>query len=152
MRPNWQEELKAKFDRKDLEWRVGQAGVKNGKPWAVILAYVDARAIMDRLDEVVGPENWTDSYDVLPGGMMCTLAIKTPENGWVHKTDGSPETAVESFKGGFSKALVRTAVKWGIGRYLYDIPTQFADFVEKKGKNSVRAKIDNNIYWWNPPT
>jgi hypothetical protein len=40
---------------------------------------------------------------------------------WVRKSDGAGETQVEGEKGAISDALKRAAVKWGIGRYLYDL-------------------------------
>lgn len=144
------QDLKNKFEGNQLEWRVQQAGVKNNKPWALIICYVDARAVMDRLDEVCGPNNWKDSYEHLPNGVKCTISIKIGDE-WVPKEDGSPETDIESFKGGFSKALVRCAVKWGVGRYLYDLPTTFANFVDKRGPNTTAAKIEGKFYHWLAP-
>lgn len=75
---------------------------------------------MDRLDEVCEPQNWKDSYRDDHGTTMCTLSIKIGDE-WVSKEDGSGDTDVEAEKGAVSKALVRAAVKWGIGRYLYDV-------------------------------
>ena len=39
------------------KWRTGPNGTQ--------LAYIDARDVMDLLDEVVGPENWQDSYELV---------------------------------------------------------------------------------------
>jgi hypothetical protein len=144
--------LAEKFHEKDIKWRVKDSGIskKNGKPWAQVLAYVDARAIMDRLDKVVGPDNWRTQFHHLEGGVMCDLSIKI--NGeWITKQDGSPDTKVEAFKGGISKALVRAAVHWGIGRYLYDLETNFADFVDDRSSETYSSKIDNEYYNWLPP-
>lgn len=46
------------FAPDELEWRIQQSGIKNGKPWAKCLVYVTARAIFNRLDLCVGAENW----------------------------------------------------------------------------------------------
>src|SRR5687767_12191537 len=71
------EKLKAKFDPSDLEWRIGQAGESNGKVWATALAYLTSRAVMDRLDEACGPENWRNEYTAGPsGGVLCGISIK----------------------------------------------------------------------------
>lgn len=147
--------LQEPFLDKDLDWRVQQSGLAGNNPWALVLCYVDARAIMNRLDEVVGPENWMDSYEHIDGGVKCKISI-CYEGNWITKEDGSPETKVEAFKGGFSKAFVRCAVKWGIGRYLYDLPTTFAKFVTpeyaKKNKANVKKdKINGKFYYWEPP-
>src|ERR1700732_3076772 len=58
---------------------------------ALALAYVDARAIQDRLDEVLGVEGWADDYECLPdGSVVCRLRLRLGEE-WVTKVDvGSP--------------------------------------------------------------
>ena len=110
------------FSSSDLEWRV-QRALSNGK--GILIPYITARAIMDRLDEVVGKENWQDSYkdievDGKPG-CVCTLSIRCSDGHWVSKEDAAGATQVEAIKGSRSSALRRTAVKWGIGRYLYSM-------------------------------
>jgi hypothetical protein len=145
--------LADKFHEKDLDWRAQRTGLtKDGSPWAIVVPYVDARAIMDRLDAVVGPGNWQDEYEPSGKGFICSLGIKI-DGEWVWKQDGSDETDIEPFKGGLSKALVRAAVKWGIGRYLYDMKEEFADFaqVDKKTKGAKGAKIKEETYYWLPP-
>ena len=118
-----------------------------GLPWGVVLAYVTNRAIMDRLDEVVGPENWTNDFTQSPnGGVLCTLGVRI-EDGWVYKTDGADNTEIERVKGGLSNAMKRAGVQWGIGRYLYKLPRTFAIF----GETGNKVKIDTEWYRWNPP-
>lgn len=145
--------LSEPFEDKDLDWRVQQGGItKAGKPWATILCYVDARAVMDRLDSALGPHNWQDEYYHKAGGVECRLHYRIAGE-WLYKTDGSPETAVEAFKGGYSKALVRTAVKLGIGRYLYNLGTNFAIFGDKKpGSKMYKDKETGKVFWWMPPS
>ena len=142
--------LAAPFTADEVEWRIARSGSKNGKPWASVLVYVTARAIMDRLDQVVGPDQWWDEYRMEEHGILCGISIRTPE-GVVTKWDGSPETQVESFKGGLSKAFVRCAVKWSIGRYLYNFPDSFATFVDRGVKGASYVKIDGQPYHWTPP-
>ena len=50
------EELARPFAPEDLEWRI-QVTSKD-KTSGLAIPYVTNRAIQDRLDEVVGPENW----------------------------------------------------------------------------------------------
>lgn len=89
--------------------------------------YLTARHVMNRLDKVVGPENWRDEYEFLPGGrVMCTLYLRV--NGeWIGKADMGTETDVEPEKGAVSDAFKRAAVRWGIGRELYNDGTAFDD-------------------------
>src|SRR5688572_22993021 len=97
--------LFAPFGPDELEWRVGRSGVKNGKPWATLLAYIDARAARARLNTVLGPENWTVSYGTGPGnGVIATLSLRI--NGeWVAKQDGADPSDIEPVKGALSGAF-----------------------------------------------
>lgn len=83
-----------------------------------MLDYVTARFVMDRLDAVVGPENWQSKFWMEGEKVACSIGVKV--NGeWVWKSDGSGETDVEPEKGSFSGALKRAAISWGIARDLY---------------------------------
>jgi hypothetical protein len=146
--------LRDPFAAEDIEWRVQQAGEKNGRPWARVLAYVTNRAIMERLDEVAGPENWQNVFKEGPaGGVVCGLSLRvTRADGtadWVTKWDGAENTDVEPVKGGLSNAMKRAAVQWGIGRYLYDLEEGWAR-VHDGGKHSAKAK-DGSWFKWDPP-
>src|SRR5690606_31105854 len=103
---------------------------------ALALAYVDARVIQDRLDEVLGVTGWQDEYECLPdGSVVCKLHLRLGSE-WITKMDvgGQSEQPDEGDrrKAAFSDALKRTAVKFGIGRYLYRLPEQWADYDPQK--------------------
>ena len=101
-----------------MHWRA-QTLTRN-KDKALALAYLDARDVMDRLDDVLSPAGWQDDYvETVKGRVICRIGIILPDVGWVWKSDGAGDTAVEGEKGGISDAFKRAAVKWGIGRYLY---------------------------------
>lgn len=154
--------LAAPFPEFDIEWRVGQSGVSaQGRPWAKVLAYVDARAVMDRLDDVLGLAAWSDDYVLIYEaqkiiGVSCTLTARIGE-ATIQKCDASPVTDIEPLKGGYSKALVRTAVKYGIGRYLYALETTWAECVsdapaEREGWHYARDAKTQTKFWWKRPT
>ncbi len=99
---------------------------------AMAVAYVDCRMVQDRLDEVLGVENWQDEYTLLPdGSVVCKLQLKIGDH-WISKMDvGSPSEQPDGgdrLKAAFSDSLKRAAVKYGIARYLYRLPMQWADF------------------------
>jgi hypothetical protein len=103
---------------------------------AMAIAYVDARVIQDRLDDVLGVAGWQDEYDCLPdGGVVCRLRLRLGDE-WITKMDvgGQSEQPDEGDrrKAAFSDALKRAAVKFGIGRYLYRLPSQWVDYDPKK--------------------
>jgi hypothetical protein len=145
--------LADKFPADAIEWRIGRAGEKNGKVWATALPYITSRAIQARLDEVCGPENWKNEFKPGPlGGVMCGIAIRV--NGeWIQKWDGADNTDVESVKGGFSDAMKRSAVHWGVGRYLYDLTETWAT-IDPKGEHVGVCKDESGKqvrFRWNPP-
>jgi hypothetical protein len=116
--------LSAPFDPAAIHWRA-QTVTKDGAK-ALALAYLDARDVMERLDEVCGPAGWSTYNEETPRGrVLCKLSILV-EGEWVTKTDGAGDTAVEGEKGGISDALKRAAVQWGVGRYLYDLNSVWA--------------------------
>lgn len=137
------------FAALDIEWRIQSSGEKNGQIWARCLAYVTNRAIMNRLDDVVGAANWKNEYARAPeGGIMCGLSIKI-DGEWVTKWDGAENTDIEAVKGGLSGAMKRAAVQWGIGRYLYDLEEGFAQ-IRDNGMYRGKTK-DNKSFKWDPP-
>lgn len=143
--------LAAPFSKDELDWRIMSAGHKrNGEPWAIAVPYLDSRSIQQRLDEVVGPENWQTKYTQVGRGYICDLSLRV-EGEWITKQDGSEETDHEPFKGAISRALVRAAVHWGIGRYLYKMPKTFVQFVDLGTPGSTRVEIEGQEYYYMLP-
>jgi len=129
------EALAAPFDLDDIKFK--PQVVKNNR--AMAIAYVDARAIQDRLDAVLGVEGWQDEYTPLPdGSVICRLSVRLGEVGdkWITKMDvGSRSDRPDGgnkLKAAFSDALKRAAVKFGIGRYLYRVQAIWCDYDPQK--------------------
>jgi len=140
------------FPAEDIEWKVQTCRKRDdGSIWAIVVPYVQNRAIMERLDEVFGPLGWRNEFRAGPsGGVVCIISIHRPESGeWVAKEDGAENTDIEPVKGGLSGAMKRAAVQWGIGRYLYKLDAAFAD-VHKGGAYRGRTK-DKEAFRWDPP-
>lgn len=116
------------FNPKRISWRVGSTNKEKNK--GIALAYIDARDVMVRLDEVFGIDGWSDSYqETTSGRLICTLSVFL--NGqWIDKSDGAGDTQVEGEKGAISDAFKRAAVKFGIGRYLYELPNVWVEIDE----------------------
>ncbi|QEL17165.1 Rad52/Rad22 family DNA repair protein [Limnoglobus roseus] len=122
------EALSAPFDHKEVKFK--PQVVKGNR--AMALAYIDARMIEDRLDDVLGVAGWQDEYETLAdGSVVCRLRLKI-DGEWVTKMDvGSPSEQPDGgdrMKAAFSDALKRAAVKFGIGRYLYRLPVTWAEY------------------------
>ena len=153
--------LKDFFLPHEIEWRIARAGETNGKIWAKAVAYVDNRAIMNRLDQVCGLGNWCNKFAPGPsGGVICGIGLYfkgDTESCWVYRWDGAENPKTEPVKGGLSNAMKRAAVQWGIGRYLYDLPETFVktgDYNEYQNKGSFTIKGTKNkkhYSWQTPP-
>lgn len=144
--------LREPFPAEDIEWRIAQKGKTNdGKPWAKVLAYVTNRAIMQRLDDVCGPENWRNEFQHIQGAFLCGLSVKVSGE-WITKWDGAQESQIEATKGGISGAMKRAAVQWGIGRYLYNLEEGWA-VISANGKTYVPEDKKNGVpaFKWSPP-
>ena len=104
------------------------------------LAYIDARSVMRRLDAVVGPANWSFDFDVLsPEGKMVKGKLTVLG---VTKCDaGEGASEDEVLKSAVSDALKRCAVHFGIGRYLYYLPSVWAPYDQRKRQFSETPRI-----------
>lgn len=139
------DKLKAPFPPEAVSWRA-QSLTKDGSK-AMALCYIDARDVMGRLDDVCGPDGWQDRYtETAKGRLICTIEILCGDQ-WISKSDGAGDTDVEGEKGAISDAFKRCAVKWGVGRYLYDAKTPWAECesYERNGKLVWKAWTANGL-------
>lgn len=131
------------FAPEDLEWRLQH--VNADKPFGLAVPYVTNRAIQNRLDDVVGPDNWYNDYKPWHSSgkkesQLCGLSIYFEEKQqWITKWDGAEDSDIEAIKGGLSDSMKRAAVQWGIGRILYEMDAVLVD-VEQRGKTWIIAK------------
>ena len=175
--------LQAPFDQSDVKYRI--QSVYNNQ--ALVLAFVDARALAERLDCVLGPENWYDDYTewqmpkvemdpaipVIAGldyngnqnakaaagiiegyyskAVKCSLSISLDGKRFITKQDGAENTDIEHTKGGFSQAFRRSGAKWGIGRYLYNLPDLWIPISTDKSFGTERIYYKQTNYYFNKP-
>lgn len=142
---NIENELKKPFPEPSIHWRIGstnkraearKTGDNNAKATKGLpLAYIDARDVMDRLDFIFGVDGWQDKYfETQSGRVICELTCDFNDGGsLVTKSDGAGNTGTEGEKGAISDALKRAAVKFGIGRYLYGLKSEWVD-LDQYGK------------------
>lgn len=108
--------LAAPFDAKDLKTRPGRAGMT--------FTYADARAVAQRLDDVLGLTGWqfeVDVADLARGVVKGSLAIVVEGKTVIHEDFGYPNSTSddEPLKSAASDALRRCAAQIGVGRSLY---------------------------------
>ncbi len=111
--------LERPFPVNKIHWRCG--ATNKVKTSGIALAYIDARDVMKRLDDVMGFD-WQSRYTLADNGLLIgEIGLKINDE-WIWRANGAGDTQVEAEKGKASDAFKRAAVMWGIGRYLYNIP------------------------------
>ena len=90
------DQLKAEFPRNAVSWRA--QSMKQDGTAALALAYIDARDVMNRLDEVCGAGGWQDRYEVHGAKTICYLSVRI-DGEWITKADGAGDADVEAEKG-----------------------------------------------------
>lgn len=95
--------------------------------------YLDARTVMDILDDAVGPMNWDRKHEMLGNKVYCAIGINVNYESvdrpriMVWKSDVGTKTPIEKEKGESSDSFKRAAVSWGIARALYSAPDMILD-------------------------
>lgn len=123
--------LKRPFPERLISWRVG--ATNNDKSQGIALAYIDARDVMQRLDEVLGLD-WQCKYSHANDKTICELSIKVDDT-WITRAGGAGDTHVEAEKGAISDAFKRAAVLFGIGQYLYHLPASWVPIKNRQITN-----------------
>jgi hypothetical protein len=110
--------LEAPFQ--EIQWKIQTMSKDSTK--GMVVGYIDARDVAARLDSV--GVTWSDSYTVLQMASTWVVECRLTVDG-ITRTDVGTGDGEESAKSAYSDAFKRAAVKFGIGRYLYDLPTSW---------------------------
>ena len=113
-----------KLTKDDIEVRVKRVTPANGKVYATLVLYKNARIDMNILDKVFGTFGWMRRHDILEGRLFCTVSVWSKSRQmWIHKQDvGFSENDIQSQKTEASDSFKRACVNLGIGRELYTAP------------------------------
>lgn len=142
--------LRAPFPEDRIEWRIQSCGDKtDGTVWARVLAYIDNRSAMERLDEVFGLD-WShrEEFHNIGTSAVCVVTITTAGR----TVTGSCEVElnkgddIDPFKSAASGAMKRAVVNLGVGRYLYDLPEAWA-VIGDRGKHQGKTKQGTRFRW-----
>lgn len=130
------ESLKKPFKPNEVQWRVSVT-TKTTPMKGLAVPYLDSRAIQNRLDSVIGRENWQNEFTTCAMGkdnaFISTISIFcSKRNEWISKSNGAGSTNIEPVKGGLSDAFKRAASMWDIGRYLYEFNGVWVELDERK--------------------
>lgn len=126
----WQaisQQLKAPFAPAEVDFRVQGKATEQGR--GQIVAYIDARAVQDRLDSVVGTEGWSFTWEpvAVVNGVVKVAKGSLRLLDLPPKEDVGDSGDIEPNKSAVSDALKRAAVQWGVGRYLYERKAVWVD-------------------------
>ena len=147
--PTLLEKLAQPFPASAIYWRAGS--VSRDKQRAQALPYAEPRVYEDRLNQVC-PDLWSVSFR--PWGesrIICDLTIgELTRSSTGEENEGfAPGTAAEA------QAFKRACVKFGLGRYLYDVPIQWVGYDEKSRRLTEtptlpkhflpRAQVNNEV-------
>jgi Rad52/22 family double-strand break repair protein len=135
------ERLKEPFHPSRITWKPGS--IRKDKTSAMALAYADLRAYQDRLDEICGMD-WAVTYTPWGDKLICHVTI----NGVTRSSTGEPTTEAErnEIDGTVAEAqaMKRACAQWGLGRYLYEMPTMWVDWDGSNGRFTEQAKAKLN--------
>ena len=129
---NWTDlltQLSQPFPASAIYWRAGS--VSRDKTRAQALPYAEPRVYEDRLNAVC-PDSWSVSFR--PWGetrIICDLSIQgstRSSTGEFATGDFAPGTSAEA------QAFKRACVKFGLGRYLYDVQVHWVGYDERTRK------------------
>lgn len=138
-----------------IHWRPQRMTVskKNNKTYGIMMAYIDVRDVINRLNEVVGVGGWnytweqvhvgTTSYvepavdtnwkkipeknitkqNYVVKGKLTVLGITKEDVGYPNSDDDK-----NPFKSAVSDSLKRCGVHFGIGKFLYDLENKIVEY------------------------
>jgi len=145
------QQLERPFEPATITWKPGS--IRKDGTAALALAYGDLRAYMERLDEVCDM-GWSVSYTPWGDRIICNLTI----DGITRSSTGEPDK--ESERGEIAgtvaeaQAFKRACAMFGVGRYLYKLPSIWADWDANRkefasaGRQKLAAMLDRHYKEW----
>lgn len=141
MADNTLQQLKRPFHPSMISWKPG--AMTKDKTKCLAMAYGDLRAYQNRLDEIFGL-NWSVSYTPWADRIICHLTI----NGITRSSTGEPDSDSDRNENGGSVAeamsFKRACAMFGLGRYLYELPSVWVEFDAAKSSMTDAAKAQLN--------
>jgi hypothetical protein len=116
-------------------WQVYEQHVQDPVRGPFHMHYTSSHDVRNRLDEVLGPQNWRAHYQSDPQGVRCILQIRAnlllssisvmncpgADEGWLEKTGTIAYNSKNPYmtESTDKEAFKHAALEWGIGRELY---------------------------------
>lgn len=144
MNENLLAELRKPFHPAHVTWK--PETVRKDQTAALALAYADLRAYQNRLDEVAGLD-WSVTYTPWGERIVCHLTI----NGVTRSSSGEPDSQAERSEiagtAAEAQAFKRACAMFGLGRYLYNLPSVWVEYDQntKQFTDKAKAKLESII-------
>lgn len=121
----WLSDLRRPFAPAAMRFKLQAGGGTQADPKpGIVVAYIDARLVIERLNHVVGCD-WTDKYRWEGNSLVCALTVHDTTRIDVGEPGSGPQGS--SPKSLYSDALKRAGVKFGVGVSVYAIPKLFTE-------------------------
>jgi hypothetical protein len=118
------QQLRAPFTVEAIKFKLQTGGGTAQQPTkALMVPYIDARLVIERLNHVVGYD-WSAEYTPVDGALECALTVRGTTRRDVGLAEGR---AAGGRKAWYSDALKRAAVHFGIGVSVYALPKMRLD-------------------------
>ena len=142
--------LSAPVPPSTISWRQdGRPVLREGKPFARFVAYIEANTVRERLDAVV-PGEWDLTLDLLPAvasaaedgdGAVCSFKARLQVMGVIREDVGTGR----DYKQAATDAFKRAAVRFGIGHELYAYETNWVQ-VDGDGRAAKPVEDPQSAY------
>lgn len=130
-------ELAKPFHPASVTWKPGAVAKGGGK--ALALAYADLRAYQNRLDEVAGAD-WSVRYVPWGDRIICELTICGVTRTSTGEADSQSERSEIAGTAAEAQAFKRACAMFGLGRYLYNLPSTWAEYDSERKQFTEPAK------------
>ena len=131
------QELKKPFHPSHTTWKPGSVNKEGSK--ALALAYADLRAYQNRLDEVCGMD-WSVTYTPWGDRIVCHLTISGITRSSTGEPDAQSERSEIAGTSAEAQAFKRACSMFGLGRYLYQLPSVWVEYENNSRQFTDRAK------------
>lgn len=130
------QQLAAPFHPSKITWK--PQTVTADKTKAMAAAYADLRAYQDRLDTVCGLD-WSVSYTPWADRIICHLTIKGITRSSTGEADARAEKNDIAGTAAEAQAFKRACAMFGLGRYLYSLPSLWVEYDAENKRFTVKA-------------
>lgn len=131
-------ELNKPFHPSRVTWR--PKALTGMKDKALAETHVDVRAYQNRLDETCGMD-WSVSYLPWDDRIICHLTIGGVTRSSTGEADNDAERECRGAAAAEEQAFKRACAMFGLGRYLYNLPTVWMEYDVEQERFTEKAKV-----------